>query len=122
MSMITDSKITCRLSFQASLDRARPHIIDGAYREDAAVIRYSYTDNGEQVCVPNTWNNRPMEKRTEENVRLADAAERRAMDLEGNPPEGIELEAVQSIVAHYRNKAARLRAAAKTATKCASQA
>lgn len=122
MSMTTDSRTPCRLSFQPSPDRSRPHMIDGAYREDAAVIRYSYTDNGEQVCVPNTWNNRPLEQRAEENGRLADAAERRAIDLEGNPPEGIEPEAVQSIVAHYRQKAARLRSKVKTATICATQA
>lgn len=110
MRMASESRSVPRLSFQVSLDRARPHIVDQPYRDDAAVVRYRYTDNGEQVCVPNTWNNLPSEQLIQAASRRAEMADQRAAALEENPPEGIEPEAVQVIVGHYRRKAARLRA------------
>lgn len=110
MNMASESRSVRRLSFQVCVDRDRPHIVDPTYRDDAAVVRYRYTDTGEQVCVPNTWNNRPSEQLTQAASRRAEMAEQRAAALEANPPEGIEPESVRAIVAHYRRKAARLRA------------
>jgi hypothetical protein len=115
MTKTTSNRPIRRVSFQLSLDRTRPHEIDEAYRDDAAVIRYRYTDNGEQVSVPNTWNNRPAERRSRDELLLAEAAEQRAAELERNPPAGIDPESVQLIVAHHRLKATRLRATNNTA-------
>lgn len=110
MNTATERLPTRRLSLQAALDMTRPHRLEGTYRMDAAVLRFRYTDTGEQVCVPNTWNNRPPEQRLQDDRQHAAVAEQRAAQLEVCPPSGIDPAAVQTIVAHYRQKAARLRA------------
>lgn len=104
-----NTKSISRVSSRITPDRSRPHKIVGAYREDAAVIRYRYTDNGEEVSVPNTWSNRPAELKLRETMEKADAAEKRASALAQNPPKGINPEAIEAMIAHHRNKAARLR-------------
>jgi hypothetical protein len=88
-------------------------VLVGEFSETAAVIKYRYTDDGEQVTVPNTWFNRPAHLLVSHAQHKAEAAEARARRLEESPPAGLEPEAVQAIIAHHRQRAERERQSAQ---------
>jgi hypothetical protein len=90
--------------FRSSLDRGRPYVLNGEYSESSAVIRYTYTDTGESVAVPNNWANRPANVRAEHARRKAAYCERKALELTENPPEGLCREALECVIdRHYYN-------------------
>lgn len=101
-----------KTSFQMKLDRSRPLELVGEYSAESAVVKYRYTDTGDQVSVPNTWNNRPAELLAQAAISKADAAEKRAEALEASPPDGVEPEQVAGLIRYHRNKAAQLRQSA----------
>lgn len=103
--MLNISRTIKKVSYRTRLDRSRPYVLAEGFSEAAAVIKYRYTDNGEYLTVPNTWSNRPAEFLASHAHSKADAADARARRLEESPPEGLEPDAVQAIIAHYRERA-----------------
>lgn len=96
-------------SFKRSVDRSRPHILEGEFNPQAAVFTYRYTDTDERVTVPNIWNNRPQQMLAEAEEQAAVRAEERARRLLESPPPGVEADQVEALASYHRIKAERLR-------------